>query len=392
MSVAVVHRDKVVYLKGFGVREAGKSERVTENTVFQLASMSKPVGSTVVAALVADGVVAWDDRVTDLNPKFQMFDPWITSHVTIRDLYAHRSGIRGDAGNDLARFGYERNDILGRLHYLKPGNEFRASYAYSNSGMTAGGVAAAKVTGKTWEEVSEEVLYMPLGMRQTSSRYEDFIKQENRAHLHILEHGKWVPKLTLDMDAQSPTGGVSSSARDMAQWVRLQLGDGTFEGRQIVSKDALAQTHLPHIFSGMHPVSAKPMFYGLGWQVYYDSAGRQGLGHAGAFSLGARTVVNLLPAEDLGIVVLTNAFPTGLPEAVADTFFDFVHEGERTRDWLSFWNSVYDQVAAGADERIARVCSSPRQSLGSAAKCKLHGLIYERLCRGYRSCGSERFA
>ncbi|MDQ3459276.1 MAG: beta-lactamase family protein, partial [Deinococcota bacterium] len=294
LSIAVVYQDEVVYLKGFGVREAGKSERVTENTVFQLASMSKPVGSTVIAALVSDGVVAWDDRIVDLNPEFQMFDPWVTNHVTVRDLYAHRSGLPGDAGNDLERLGYEQDEILRRLRYLEPGGDFRASYAYSNFGMTAGAVAAAKAAGKTWEEVSEEILYRPLGMSSTSSRYEDFAAQENRAHLHILVDGEWTPKLTRDADAQSPAGGASSSARDLAQWVRLQLGDGTFEGEQVVSEDALAQTHQPLIFSGAHPITAKPTFYGLGWTVGYDDAGRLRLGHAGAFSVGARTVVNLI--------------------------------------------------------------------------------------------------
>ena len=369
LSVAVVHKDKVIYLRGFGVREAGKSERVTENTVFQLASMSKPVASTVTAALVDDGAVAWDDRVTDLSPQFKMFDPWVTSHVTLRDLFAHRSGLRGDAGNDLARLRYDRDEILGRLRYLEPGGDFRAVYAYSNSGMTAGAVAAAKATGKTWEQVSEDILYKPLGMTRTSSRYEDFVAQEDRAHLHILVDGEWLPKLTLDMNAQSPTGGVSSSARDMAQWVRLQLGNGFFEGKQVIGKDALKQTHQPHIFSGMHPVSAKPMFYGLGWQVYYDKAGRLGLGHAGAFSVGARTVVNLIPSEDLGIVVLSNAFPTGLPEAVADTFFDFVHEGNPTQKWLAFWNTVYDQSVAGTTDRIAmyaRPIAKPSAALRNA--------------------------
>ena len=149
LAVAIVYRDEVVYLKGFGVREAGKSERVTENTVFQLASMSKPVGSTVIAALVDDDVVSWDDLIVDLNPEFQMSDPWVTNHVTIRDLYAHRSGLYGDAGNDLEGLGYEQDEILRRLRFLEHGGDFRASYAYSNSGMTAGGVAAAKAAGKT---------------------------------------------------------------------------------------------------------------------------------------------------------------------------------------------------------------------------------------------------
>ncbi len=359
LAIAVVYQDEVVYLKGFGVREAGKSERVTENTVFQLASMSKPVGSTVIAALVDDGVVAWDDRIVDLNPEFQMFDPWVTNHVTVRDLYAHRSGLPSDAGNDLEGLGYERDEILRRLRFLEPGGDFRASYAYSNFGMTAGAVAAAKAAGKTWEEVSEEQVYGPLGMSSTSSRYEDFVAQENRAHLHILVGGEWTPKLIRDADAQSPAGGVSSSARDLAQWVRLQLGNGTFGGEQVISEDALAQTHQPNILSGTHPITANSTFYGLGWTVGYDDAGRLRLGHAGAFSVGARTVVNLIPSEDLGIVVLSNAFPTGVPEAIADTFFDLVHEGEPTRDWLATWNKLFDQLAAGFTSGAAQYAQPP---------------------------------
>jgi CubicO group peptidase (beta-lactamase class C family) len=359
LAVAVVYQDEVVYLKGFGVREAGGDEPVTEDTVFQLASMSKPIASTIVAALVSDGVVVWDDRANDLDPAFQLSDPWITHEVTLRDLFSHRSGLYGDAGNDLEGLSFERDEILSRLRYLTPAGDFRATYAYSNFGMTAGGVAAAKAAGKTWEEVAEEQLYEPLGMTATSSRYEDFIAQENRAHLHIPVDGVWTPKLTRDADPQSPAGGVSSSARDLAQWLRLQLGNGNFEGEQVISEAALAETHLPHIISGANPITGRPGFYGLGWVVNYDDAGRLRIGHAGAFSVGARTVVTMIPSEQLGIIVLANAFPTGVPEGITDTFFDLVHEDEPTRDWLGTYNKLYDQLAAGFTSGAAQYAQPP---------------------------------
>jgi CubicO group peptidase (beta-lactamase class C family) len=236
--------------------------------------------------------------------------------VTLRDLFAHRSGLYGDAGNDLESLGFDRDTILSRLRYLEPGGPFRASYAYSNFGITAGGVAAAAAAGKTWEEVTEDELYAPLGMTQTSSRYLDFTKRPERARLHILKDGVWVPGPVRNADAQSPAGGVSSSVQDLAQWLRLQLGEGTLGGQQIVSEAALAETHQPEIVRGPNPITGALAFYGLGWNVDYDNEGYTYISHAGAFSMGARTLVKMLPAEDLGIIVLSNAFPTGVPEGL----------------------------------------------------------------------------
>lgn len=188
-AVAVVSRDEVVYMQGFGVRKAGGCEPVTADTVFQLASMSKPLASSVIAALVGDGVVAWDDRISALDPEFRLSNPWITSEVTRRDLFSHQSGLYDEAGNHLEDLGFTRGDILQRLLPLAQSGSFRASYEYSNFGMTAGGVAAASAAGRSWAELSEERLYQPFGMTSTSSRYEDFVGEGNRAHLHILVNG-----------------------------------------------------------------------------------------------------------------------------------------------------------------------------------------------------------
>jgi CubicO group peptidase (beta-lactamase class C family) len=360
-AIAVVYRDEVVYLRGFGVREAGGDEPVTEDTVFQLASMSKPIASTIVAALVGDGALTWDDHAIDHYPDLRLYDPWVTAEVTIRDFFSHRSGLYGGAGNDLEELGFERDEILRRLRYLRPVGDFRASYAYSNFGMTVGGVAAARAAGMTWEDAAETRLYESLGMSATSSRHDDFVAQPNRAHLHILVDGEWTPELTRDAEAQSPAGGVSSSARDLAQWVRLQLGGGTHEGSEVVDEAALAQTHLPHMVSGPDPFTGAPRFYGLGWSIAYDDAGRVRLNHAGAFSVGARTLVSLIPSEELGIVVLTNAFPTGVPEAIADTFFDLVLAGEPQQDWLAAWGGLYDALAASFAAGAAEYAEPPEE-------------------------------
>ena len=243
IAIAVVYKDQIVFAKGFGVREVGKESPVDADTVFQLASVSKPIGSTVVAALVGEGLLSWDSRISDLDSGFQMHDAWVTREITVRDFYCHRSGLPDHAGDLLEDLGFTREEILRRLRYQSPETSFRSGYAYTNFGLTEAAVAAAKAVAKEWEDVSEEKLYKPLGMTSTSSRHQDFVERKNRALGHVKINGQWVQKYQRDPDTQSPAGGVSSSVNDLAKWMRLQLANGKFEGKEIVKEDALAETH-----------------------------------------------------------------------------------------------------------------------------------------------------
>lgn len=346
IAVAVVYKDAVVFAKGFGVREGGKPEPVDADTVFQLASVSKPIGATVIAALVGQGRVAWDARISDLMPSFAMHEPYVTHEVTIKDMYAHVSGLPEHAGDLLEDMGYSREEVLRRLRFQPPKYPFRTHSSYTNFGMTAGAMAAATAAGMEWEAASEALLYQPLGMASTSSRFDDFMARKNRARGHVREGSKWVAKFQRNPDAQTPAGGVSSSANDLAKWMRLQLGNGTFEGKQVVNEQALAETHKPHIFTRYSPFTGLPGFYGLGWNVSYDPEGRLRLSHSGAFALGAATSVNLAPKEQLGVVVLTNAYPIGVAEGLGTTFMDLAIYGKPTQDWLTIYKRVFSDPAA----------------------------------------------
>lgn len=341
LAIAIVHRDDTVMLDAFGVREIGKPATVDADTVFQLASVSKPMAATVVAGLVGDGKVSWDSRIRDIDPGFTLQDELAAANVTVRDLFAHRSGLPGHVGDDIEELGFTQGEILHRLRLAKPAYGFRDGYSYSNFGLTEAAVAAARFSGRSWEEACEEKLYTPLGMASTSSRYRDFINQPNRAALHVRVDGDWASFTRRDADAQAPAGGASSTARDMAQWLRLLLANGQYRGRQVIGKEALLQTHVPASVRSVDPNTGAAAFYALGWNVDYREHGVE-WSHAGAFSAGARTLVHLLPGEQLGIVVLSNAFPTGVPEGLARTFFDLVFVGNPTRDWVAFANEIFE--------------------------------------------------
>ncbi|TDU79115.1 serine hydrolase [Streptomyces sp. KS 21] len=340
-AVAVVHDDKVVYLKGFGVRRTDVPGAIGPDTVFQVASVSKPISSTVVAGALKDPA-GWNDR-TEL-PGFALKDPWVTGHVTAADLFSHRSGLPDHAGDLLEDLGYDQAYILDHLR-LEPLTPFRASYNYTNFGLTAAAEAVARQKGTTWEKLSQDTLFKPAGMTHTSTEFSAFINAPDHAATHVKNpDGTWSPRFVRDPDAQAPAGGVSSTATDMARWLRLQLAGGTLDGKRIIPTDTLAATRLPHIVSqAPTPPLDHTGFYGLGWNVSYDDAGRLRLSHSGGFELGANTNVTLLPLEKLGIVVLTNGAPVGMADAIAMDFFDTAEHGAPTTDWLPLFAELYAQ-------------------------------------------------
>ena len=340
VAVAVVYRNQVVYLNGFGYRKAGSGAGVDSDTVFQLASVSKPIASTIVAALVGDHEVDWDDRIVDLDHGFELSNPEVTEQVTIRDLLSHRSGLPTSAGDVLEDLGFSRPEILHQMRLLPLPGQFRKSYAYSNFGFTEGAIAAAKKGHERWEDLSKKRLFEPLGMASTSYRYSDYQNAANKAAIHVIIDGKAVARYHRDPDAEAPAGSASSSVRDLAEWLRLQLADGVWNGQSIVAADALNETHTPQIQRGTDR-SGKPLYYGLGWNVDHDAAGNLILGHRGSFFLGAGTTVKFSPSQQLGIVVLTNALPTGLAEAAANTFFDIYNYGAPTQDWLTIFGNIF---------------------------------------------------
>ncbi|WP_309076532.1 serine hydrolase domain-containing protein, partial [Paenarthrobacter sp.] len=234
MAIAVVYRDEVVYSKGFGVREVGKPEKISPDTVFQLASVSKPLASTVVAGVVGRKVINWADPVIQHNKGFSLKDDYVTQNATFADSMSHRSGLRTGSGDLLEDLGFDRAYILNHLNQ-QPLDTFRSSYNYSNFGFTEAGQAAADAMRMSWEDLADEVLFRKLGMSATSYRHSDYEKATDRAILHVpLGNKEWAAKYRRNPDAEAPAGGASSSVRDLAQWLRLQLGNGQFEGRPVI--------------------------------------------------------------------------------------------------------------------------------------------------------------
>jgi CubicO group peptidase (beta-lactamase class C family) len=344
MAIAVAFRDGPPIAHSYGFRDLVKKDAVDENTVFQLASVSKPVTSTIIAALVGDGALDWNVLASQYDPSFLLREPGSTQPpdrkkqtVKVADLLAHCSGLPEHAGDLLEDIGYDRDTVLKQLSCL-PVSPPRRVERYTNFGFTAAAVAATMAysmqPGKekiSWEALAKERLYQRLGMTRTSSRYDDFKDDPNCAvgHQRFSRYpGQWewiAPATPRIPDAQSPAGGVRSCAADMAKWMQLQLNRGEFGNESIVDAQALAYTHTRYLDDA-----------GMGWNV--NQLGD--LSHSGAFVKGAATCVQISPALGVGITVLTNGEPIGVPEAVCFAFFDYLlgkelPDGQTMRSWLA---------------------------------------------------------
>ena len=341
LAAAVVYNGRLRYARGFGVRDVNTGDPVRASTVFRLASVSKSLAATVVAGVVGDKLAQWTDPLTKYLPTFALSDPYVTDHVTIQDMLTHRSGLPPAAGDLLEDLGYKQSYILDRLR-LEPLVPFRTEHNYSNFGYTSGAAAAAAAAGKGWADLADDVLFHRLAMTSSSYRFSDFERRANKAAMHVRVNGEWVQAYNRNADQEAPAGGASSNVLDLARWMMLELAGGKWNKRPLIDAAALAATRLPLSIANppLTPAS-RTGFYGLGTGVGYDYAGRLRLSHSGAFLQGVATTHVLLPSDNLGIVVVTNGMPIGVPEAVGNYFLDLVEAGSIQEDWLTIYTKAF---------------------------------------------------
>jgi CubicO group peptidase (beta-lactamase class C family) len=336
-ALAIVKDDKVVLAKGYGVRELGKAETVDKDTLFAIASNTKAFTSASLATLVDEGKLRWDDPVTKYLPWFQLYDPWVTRELTVRDLLCHRSGLV-TFGGDLLWYEstYPREEIIRRIRYLKPSSSFRSRYGYQNIMFITAGEIIPAITGKSWDDYVRERFLVPLGMTRTTTSHKQLMATPNIATPHNELDGKIRVIRYDDVDNGGGAAAISSSVADMAQWLRLQLGRGTYQGKKIFSADRSREMWTPNtIVSGISEQGEKlnPTthfnLYGLGWALN-DYQGRKVVSHGGGLD-GMISRVAMMPEENIGLVILTNS-ETPLPNVLSNKIFD-IFLGVAPRDW-----------------------------------------------------------
>jgi CubicO group peptidase (beta-lactamase class C family) len=384
LSVGIVKDGKVVLAKGYGVRKLGESAAVDENTLFGIGSNTKAFTSAALATLVDEGKISWDDPVYQRLPAFQMYDPYVSHEMTIRDLLTHRSGMGLGEGDLLfwPHTTFTRADIIYRLRFMKPASSFRSHYAYDNLlYMTAGQIIPA-VTGKSWDDYVRERILTPLGMITTNLSTTAFTPGDDYAWPHSKVDGKLQVVQFQDLDNAGPAGAINSSAAEMAKWLLLQLNRGKFldrDGRLFSETDSremwIPQTILPTANASGPLAGLKNNFaaYGLGWSLR-DYHGRKMVGHTGGV-LGFVSRVMLVPEENLGVVILTNAEEDGAFDSILFHLLDGYFHLPPT-DWIAAFQAAEEQEEKDAAEIMKK------QGAGRAAESK-PSLPFERYAGVY---------
>jgi CubicO group peptidase (beta-lactamase class C family) len=324
MSIAIVENDKITLARGFGVRGLDSPEPVDADTIFPNGSTGKAFTVAALGILVDQKKIDWDDKVTDRLPGFQMYDPWVTREMTIRDLLVHRSGLGLGAGDLLfvPRTSLTRAESVRRLRYIKPATSFRSGFAYDNVLYMVAGQLIEAVTGDTWEKFTAEKVLKAAGMLHSTTDDDPRFATSNRARPHARIHGAFRgvgEQAELDERDDlgrnaAPAGGLAVSANDLARWLMIQLDAGQLPagGGRLFSSAAHEQMWTPVTLQPVDPTPAalkgtEPLFnaYALGWDIR-DYHGAKIVWHGGAV-FGFKAAVVLIPEKHVGFSILINS-------------------------------------------------------------------------------------
>ncbi len=346
MALAVVQDGKLLCEVGLGERRQGAP--VTPTTLFNIASCSKAFTATLVAQLVREGKLAWNDRVVDHVPEFRLADPWITAHMTVRDLLSHRCGLVTFAG-DLLWYGSDYDDaqVISRIERLPITQRFREQFGYQNLMYLVAGKAAERITGASWEELVETRLFAPLGMKDTRASAQRLSADAEKALPHI----DGVEVQDHEFTACKPAASVYSSVHDLSMWIEFLLAGGKKDGPADAAM--LRELWRPHVAIGQGSGADATDLrgYGMGWFLYVEN-GRKLVEHDGGMP-GFLSKVSLLPADKFGFVVLNNSNDGVFNEAIKSALLA-AHGGRDA-------NAEVDRLAVIAERVQKRAASAVKK-------------------------------
>jgi CubicO group peptidase (beta-lactamase class C family) len=393
LAIAVVKDGQVVVARGYGVCEIGMQRPVTKDTVFSIASCTKSFTSACIGMLVEEDKLNWDDPVRKHLPEFELSDPYVTEHVTLRDLLCHRTGlVRGDllfVKGDLPR-----EEILRRVKFLGQAAPFRTKVTYNNVMYAELGEVITRTSGNSWEQFVQRRIFEPLGMESATIRRLE-VPAEKLATRHRRYEGKVQPLRTPIRDELcAPAGAIHASALDMAQWLKLHLQEGEWDGRRLLKAETVREMHAMHqsipiqARPGANVYSSKIVGTGLGWFVR-DYRGRKVVAHGGGW--GADMV--LVPEERLGVIVLSNLDHNLVVQMISLDMLDAFlvgpehawTKGEKWEHWLTIGGPDHMERARAAQkadlEKNRRLDTRPSLPLDRYAadyESELYGLLAVR--------------
>ncbi|MGY3265410.1 serine hydrolase domain-containing protein [Lysobacter sp. HA35] len=323
LAMAIVHKGRIVSVRGYGITDMSAAEPVDAHTVFRLASLSKAFAGTLTGLLVNDGSLRWDNKVTQYLPNFQLSDPNATQAVTVANVVSQSVGLpRNSLDRDLESY-VPYTTLTQRLASVPLACQPGACYGYQNVAFSLIGDVVFAATGQFYGQEVQRRIFKPLGMNDASIGMEGLESSPRWAHPHVHGRGGWVSVMPKTPYYQVlPAAGVNASASDMAQWLVAHTGYRP----DVLPASLLATLHTARVDTPSE-MRASPWRrerlssagYGIGWRVY-NYAGNTLVFHGGAVQ-GYRGAVAMLPDRDFGVALLWNS-ESSLPSAMIPTILD----------------------------------------------------------------------
>ncbi|MGB7786048.1 MAG: serine hydrolase [Salinimicrobium sp.] len=360
IAVAVLKDGQVKHMQGYGTRSLEKGGKVDENTLFGVASNTKAFTSAALGQLVDQGKIDWDTKVTEIIPEFKLYDPYVTSEFTVRDLLTHRSGLGLGAG-DMMVFPASnittKDELIYNLRYLKPVSSFRSKFDYDNLLYIVAGEVVERVSGEEYETYIKNHFFEPLGMDRTAMSWHRIDDYSNVIEGHAPVDGELVPVGLSFTKSANAAAGVYSSIEDMSKWIRALLNAGKYGKNlehELFSQSILNEMWSPQTIipggSGLYNTHFRA--YGLGWFLS-DVNGYKEVTHTGGL-LGIVSQVTMIPELDLGIIVLTNQQSGAAFNSITNTILDS-YFGIEGKDRIKQYNDSRLRREKKADSVVAAV-------------------------------------
>ena len=387
VAVGVVKDGKVIYTKGFGVKNINTGEKVDANTDFAIASNSKAFTTAALSLLVEEGKLSWKDKVIDIIPEFRMYNDYTTLNFNIVDLVTHRSGL-GLGMGDLMFFpdgsDFSMKDIVKNFQYFKPVSAFRTKFDYDNLLYLVAGEVIKRVSGKPWESFVKERIFAPLQMNHTYASLNYIKKGENLAQPHLNHAKKIVLTQSEKWDPEKingAAGGIYSNVNDLTKWMLVQLNHGKYGtdlSQVLFSPESQQKMWQIHTVLPAHNPKYNTHFagYGLGWFLT-DVNGHLMVSHTGAL-MGMLSKTILIPDLNLGIVVLTNTYidGAGVFSAVSQSILD-KYLGAEPYDWVNYYAQRYHANSDKAQKAVAAVWKKVKKQNKKRINVSLYAGVYK---------------
>lgn len=350
LAVSLVHNGALAFAKGYGLRAVGAPEAVDGDTLFPIGSCTKSFTAAALAMLVDEGKIAWDAPVKRYRPDFAVADVWLSEHITVRDLLAHRLGLQRATPLYTSRQ-YSQDALIERMRYYETLTEFRSEFTYDNAQYTLAGALVEAVSGQTWRDFVHERLFVPLAMQRSQTCCADARTLPNRAAGHTLTPQGLLPngaamigdvvEVPWQDIGNEPAGSIVSSAYDLSAWLIMLLAQGRYAGKTLIQPETLAHLHQPqtvsiHIdqspFAPLYLLGSPTHFwtYGLGFYVI-DYRGHKMIIGGGQIR-GINSLFVLLPELNAGYSILVNVNNTAGHFAISNGIADLLL-GAAARDW-----------------------------------------------------------